>query len=160
MTRVLLTSACSQSPIWGILSFRQMAIGYAGLIASQRRTVVPLEITRAHNELPERYLFAWTRNYPCSLVPPSPPFFCRSKNHGLSILITVDKCVCYPFRRSCSVSRYLCVPFGKEIHDILEESTKQYSKVSQKGYGACGQTCYTAQQTEEVGSWSWTSCTW
>lgn len=32
-----------------------------------------------------------------------------------------------------------------EIH-ILEESTKQYSKVSQKGYGACGQTCYTAQQ--------------
>lgn len=33
-----------------------------------------------------------------------------------------------------------------EIHDILEESTKQYSKVSQKGYGACGQTCYTAQQ--------------
>ena len=149
-TQILLTRACPLGPTRGILSFRQMATGYADLTALQTWAVVPLVITgdviRIHNELAEKYL----PKPGTILVTWFHPFLQTRKSlsqHSQSYwLFNVSATL--PGDHVLS-SHYMCFPW--KSHGIQGESTRQRFKVSQKDHRSHGQSHYTVQQTKEEG---------
>lgn len=137
---------------------QQMTTGYAGLTASQTWAVVPLVITkdviRTHNELAEKYfldlgtyLLAWFLS--C---------FYRLGNHGHRILRCTSYLMSLLYWHRIMLFPTLCVFLRKYMiykGNKLDRGPKHHRKVMEQPIA----TNYTAQQTEDMGAWSWKSCT-